>query len=388
MGEKKDVAMLIFGLLLYIFDVGSDIFVAVELYQHGHFWWFILTLIFIILPIIIINFAACFQTGPVRSNENETETSGKICCAFSFCTCTSIIFRYKEEITRWNILNELKRSTCKQTYETCPCYNCMKYRDQQINFAKSSYELAQLHHIAAVTESAPQWCLQVYIMLRQSYFPWYTLLSTLISLLTLVWSITNIEITRHKKNGDELKFESKAVFLLSQLFSLVSRLFAIIYCAYVLKYFVFLIVVVHIVFVTPCLIFAIGHGCMDLMISLLLTFSVFFGISESLLSLEYAEAKVLIYMLQFSHGFQNVLMLSISLAFSRFDNQVWLIATACVIGGLLLGTALLICFFKSYNPGQDVQVVQIIPNDNVREKRHAGKDGPSNYGQENHVTRI
>ena len=107
-----------------------------------------------------------------------------------------------------------------------------------------TYWLAILRYIETIAESAPQWCLQVYIMLRQQSYPWYTVVSTILSLLSLIWSITALEMERRKEYLD-FSFINISLFLLWQLLTLVSRLFLIVLFAYVFRYYVFIPLAVH-----------------------------------------------------------------------------------------------------------------------------------------------
>ena len=49
------------GLLLYIFDYGSDIYVAIQYWKKQEFWWFSWTVIFITASSIIVNITGIFQ---------------------------------------------------------------------------------------------------------------------------------------------------------------------------------------------------------------------------------------------------------------------------------------------------------------------------------------
>ena len=43
-------ALAIFGLLTYCFDVGSDIWVAIDLFQRCHYWYAVTTMLLICMP--------------------------------------------------------------------------------------------------------------------------------------------------------------------------------------------------------------------------------------------------------------------------------------------------------------------------------------------------
>ena len=108
-----------------------------------------------------------------------------------------------------------------------------------------TYLLAILRYIETITESAPQWCLQVYIMFRQRSFPSYTVVSSVFSLLSLAWSIMTLEKERKEKNNLDFDRTDVFVFSLKQSLTLVPRLFSIVVFAYVFRSYVFLALAVH-----------------------------------------------------------------------------------------------------------------------------------------------
>jgi len=52
--SSYEVVLTVFSILSYIFDVGSDIYLAFAYYSNGDMWWFTLTVIFIIVPSLTI----------------------------------------------------------------------------------------------------------------------------------------------------------------------------------------------------------------------------------------------------------------------------------------------------------------------------------------------
>ncbi len=107
------------------------------------------------------------------------------------------------------------------------------------------YFLAKLRYLETITESAPQLCLQVYIMLRQWDFPTYTVVSSVLSLLSLAWSITTLEKERKIQEEGHCKICAAVMFLFWQLFTLVSRLSAIVLFVYVFRYYVIIFLAAH-----------------------------------------------------------------------------------------------------------------------------------------------
>lgn len=193
--KKRLVAIV--GLSLYLFDFASDIYVAYKYWENGDPWWFGMTIVFIGLPSIIVNITSVVQLMNLWSC---------LACILQL----SLVIRYIEKI----------------------------YVD------RNPYAFAKLRYVETILESAPQWCLQTYVMLRQWSFPWYTVLSIVLSFLSLTWSITELEIARYTTCGG-LKLKEKVSFLVWQFFTLMSRLSAIVFFAYVFRYYVFLVVPVH-----------------------------------------------------------------------------------------------------------------------------------------------
>ena len=136
---------------------------------------------------------------------------------------------------------------------------------------KADFSLT-MHHTficlaEAFAESAPQWCLQNYIMMKQWYFPWHTLVSTFLSLLSLAWSITSLETSRkafdwvvdtETLSVESFPKKSLVVFLVAHLFLLISRLTSLVIFAYAFRYFVFVVVGVH--WLSSFIAICIGRG--------------------------------------------------------------------------------------------------------------------------------
>lgn len=178
--------------------IAYTMYVAFQYHQNNETWWFSLTLIFIIGPSILVNIRAIVQDLSVRTN-------------IAAVLQLTVILRYIEA-----------------------------FFDQS-----RVVMVAKLRYLETMTEGAPQWCLQVYIMICQWYFPWYTVLSSVLSLLSLVWSVTALEKERVAVRDRELKFEAVLAFLIWQIFTLISRVSAIVSIAYVFRYYAIIFLMLH-----------------------------------------------------------------------------------------------------------------------------------------------
>ncbi|XP_028414658.1 XK-related protein 6-like [Dendronephthya gigantea] len=189
----------IVGLLLYLFDFASDFYVAYRYWENGDTWWFGMTITFIGVPSIIVNITSVVQLMDP-------------CLCLASILQLSLVIRYIKKI----------------------------YDD------RNPYSFAKLRYVETILESAPQWCLQTYVMLRKWHFPWHSVISIVLSFLSLAWSITELEIARYEDDPlGGLKLKEKASFLVWQFFTLLSRLYAIVFFAYVFRYYVILVLPIH-----------------------------------------------------------------------------------------------------------------------------------------------
>ena len=259
MRGKKKLFFLVTSFLLYLFDVGSDVLVALQYYRNHELWWFGFTLALIIIPSIIVNIWASIINFNILK-----EKSGRnlLICVFQL----SMIQFYKKKLCQWKEENWYNRC-CEKKYWNCSCEDCKSFVEVKKKSTEFSFYLAFLSYVKSFTESAPQWCLQNYIMLRQWSFPWYIIVSTVFSLLSLAWSITSLEkatkIDKRLEVNKKPTFPkvSRIVFLVWQLCILISRLSAFVIFAYVFRYYVFVVIGVHWVSVIVVISISVKSEC-------------------------------------------------------------------------------------------------------------------------------
>lgn len=69
--SNYEVVLTVMSILSYIFDVGSDIYVAVVYYRDGDIWWFALTVIFVVVPSLTITVFSFMWYIQDRSNQSH-----------------------------------------------------------------------------------------------------------------------------------------------------------------------------------------------------------------------------------------------------------------------------------------------------------------------------
>ena len=85
------------------------------------------------------------------------------CLTYTFL---SIFRRYHKEFKQWR-RTFWDNAPCAENCRKKSCEICQFYLEEKTKFRDYEYKLASIRYIESMSESAPQWCLQVYIMLRQ-----------------------------------------------------------------------------------------------------------------------------------------------------------------------------------------------------------------------------
>jgi hypothetical protein len=355
MRGKKELFMLITGLVLFVSDLVTDIFVAVYYERMGEDSWFQLTLIFFVVPYIIVNGMATYK-ATLKKN------CGDASC-YSLFLCSSIFVSFGKEFVNWK--HKYRDShPCREDYEECNCMDCKHYSEIIIKSNESAYDFAWIRYVETLMETTPQWCLQVYIMLHQWEFPWTTVLSAVFSLLSLAWSITTLEKARVTKGGCNFKVLPTIVYFTNQLVVLTSRLFAIVIFAYAYKVRVFILLpffwliscvlltgvaCIHMCCAdTPCCSFSLFGRCSKLFASFPLTFFV----SEAVLeSLGFGSLGVHCFMFCVK-SLENFVMVVTAVASDRETNMsvVAPFGWASFTIGFLVGIILLIVYTRKLKP--------------------------------------
>ncbi len=322
--------ILIVGLVLYISDLGLDFFVAIQYLKNNDVWWCGMTFVFIVVPSIIVNITAIV----------EVFKCWRLILAF---LQFSIFVRYFEAICSPNT---------------------------------HAFLLALLRYLETITESAPQLCLQLYVMLRQWYFPWYTVVSSVFSLLSLAWSITTVEKETAIKAGRHFGWKVTVWFLIWQLFTLVSRVSAIVLFSYVFHYYVIVFLAAHWFFVavTMCGIKLSSDGCdsskKSLVFSCLAAYpSLFHSPTPVLLTKHPKVEMILVYILLLV---ENIIMVRLSLTIEMPDTPhidgfkifAILIFTAATIPSFI---CFIFCYsrmdFTSFSSPESYRTTQMVRRD-------------------------
>ena len=291
---------------------------AIQYWTNNDVWWFWITIVFILVPSIIVNTTAIVQVFNFWKS---------IVAVLQL----SIVVRYIE-----TIISPYPPVTGRSRQTTSP-NRCR------------IYFLAKLRYIETITESAPQLFLQVYIMLRHWHFPTYTVVSSVLSLLSLAWSITTLQKERKIEEEGDYKLRAAVLFVIRQLFTLASRLSAIVIFAYVFRYYVIILFAAH------WLLLAVKMSTMNrgeysgrksLLLSSLAACTSLFHSSE--IALSTAMEMMMWYILIL---LENIFMVTLSLTFGTQDilhmDILKPVVISCIVGGSFVSMIFIVKYYWS-----------------------------------------
>ena len=149
MAGKLQLLSLIASLFLYILDLGTDVYVAMKHKENGDIWYYRLTVGFIGLSIIVVNF---FATYALRGLKVPWFLR-----ALAFLTQLSMICLFIGEIWRW----KQERSGDKarpctisgKHFSECDCIEC---HSQQKKSVKASFDMSHVRSMETFVEAIPQ----------------------------------------------------------------------------------------------------------------------------------------------------------------------------------------------------------------------------------------
>ncbi|XP_078679966.1 XK-related protein 8-like [Branchiostoma floridae x Branchiostoma belcheri] len=201
-------------LCFYFADIGTDVGLAVQFFRSGDITWFALTLVFVILPSIVENFAIFWYRlwrQFIQSNHCAVDKVGTVVCALQL----GVIAIY--------------------------CYACRdilkngQWNGQPLIDISSMYEV--------ILESLPQLCLQLYIIISTGRQPNVTqILGIVTSLVAAVKAVVMMWYNEQNYSGLRMKIIFGFLFTAWKSVELSARVLAIALLATVIKAWILLLI--------------------------------------------------------------------------------------------------------------------------------------------------
>lgn len=351
-GEKADVLdsfIAIISILTFLADIGTDILAAHQYFVKSHWSWFGLTVLFIVIPSIVMQSLSCKWYFDDYGKQPWWSKLLHICQL-------GPIQRYSQAF--WSGLRT----------------NCMTKIDMEDfnDYLTNWRDVTMLRLIEAFLESAPQVVLQLYILSVVDHEiqwdkDWITILSVLLSITSLGWSIVSythaLRLSAKDKGLSVCGYTFQVTYRLCMV---ASRVVALVLFATQFEWVVFVVCFVHWI-VMICWLHFQGtkfcsspntpdrseavEKCLDRLFSVLMGFIhifCFINTQEGATRQRVMTYYVLIFV-------ENTLMIAAWYP-TRRNSFGWLeySAASFVLGGFLLGLISMLIYYKLFHPNQDI----------------------------------
>ena len=174
---------LAFSFILYLVDLGTDVYVAIQHYKNGDPLFFITTVGVIGLSTVLVNIYAIRVLKMIPCYLR----------AILFVSHLSMICLFVSEIRRCvkeNQGNEAQCGSSQKHFSKCDCNGCRSRLKESI---ETSLNVSFVRSMETFIEAVPQWLLQVYIMIDQQRYPWYAVTSVVLSFASLLFGVVSLE---------------------------------------------------------------------------------------------------------------------------------------------------------------------------------------------------
>ncbi|GFR93485.1 XK-related protein [Elysia marginata] len=206
-----DILIAVISLGTFVLDVGTDIFVCLELLLDGHYVWGWLMVGFVAFPALLMN-------------------------AFS------ISWHVHDKSATWPVvMSHLFLLAPAERYCKVIQLGIKSYRTQKAVFTlralRSQSDVSILRLFEAFLESAPQLVLQLYIIFHSNKGSWFAGVSAVCSLVSLTWAMTAYSDSQRRAHCSLYKRRMVRLLMhyLWQLFMTGSRIAAFVFCAFALR---------------------------------------------------------------------------------------------------------------------------------------------------------
>ncbi|XP_065547818.1 XK-related protein 7 [Lathamus discolor] len=245
----RDGCWVLCALLVCFADGASDLWLAAHYYVRGQRWWFGLTLLFVLLPSLVVQllsfrwFVYDFAAGSTKDSAGSTKDSARGprgCCRLCVWVLQGLIhllqlgqvWRYLRTLylglqSRWQAEHRRRHFYWRMMFE--------------------SADISMLRLLETFLKSAPQLVLQLSIMVQQNSIEPLQGFSASASLVSLAWMIASYQKVLRDSREDKMpmSYKGAVVQILWHLFTIAARAIAFALFASVFQLYFGIFIVTH-----------------------------------------------------------------------------------------------------------------------------------------------
>ncbi|KAI4871776.1 hypothetical protein NFI96_014711 [Prochilodus magdalenae] len=228
-----DFIFAVVGVCTFLFDVGSDVWLAKEFYQHGEIFWFAAVLGFMLVSSVVVQMFSWFWIQYDSQLENyDFQTTGR----------RVILFGGPKRVKLACLLHICQLGFLLRHFSAIWLGFCVWWRGEKGSeyAVYLTHDLSMLRLIETFCESAPQLSLMIYIMLHTNHARTIQYVSAIASTISIAWMVVDYHrslrffLPEKSKQG----WLSSAVYFLWNLFLIAPRVVTVALFASVLHCYI------------------------------------------------------------------------------------------------------------------------------------------------------
>ncbi|XP_059837636.1 XK-related protein 6b isoform X1 [Hemitrygon akajei] len=245
-----DCLWIVIALLIFFSDVGTDLWLAADYYLKQDYWWFGLTLFFVLVPSVLVQilsfrwFMQDYAGGGLGGVEGLSSrrpgvTGYNRCCRTSVWIWQSIIHILQlGQVWRYIRTMYLGIQSRRKNEHQRRFYWAMMYEYADVNM---------LRLLETFLESAPQLVLQLCIMIQKNRAETLPCLSSVASLMSLAWVLASYHKLLRDSRDDKksMSYRGALIHIFWRLFTISSRVISFALFASIFQLYFGIFVVVH-----------------------------------------------------------------------------------------------------------------------------------------------
>ncbi|XP_078397543.1 XK-related protein 6-like isoform X1 [Cetorhinus maximus] len=245
-----DCLWIVIALLVFFSDVGTDLWLAADYYLKQDYWWFGLTLFFVLVPSVLVQilsfrwFMQDYAGGGLGGVEGLSSrrpgvTGYNRCCRISVWIWQSVIHILQlGQVWRYIRTMYLGIQSRRKNEHQRRFYWAMMYEYADVNM---------LRLLETFLESAPQLVLQLCIMIQKNQAETLPCLSSMASLMSLAWVLASYHKLLRDSRDDKksMSYRGALIHIFWRLFTISSRVISFALFASIFQLYFGIFVVVH-----------------------------------------------------------------------------------------------------------------------------------------------